>query len=480
MQRPGQRALVGRRLADIWSFDARLGFAIATVCSASQLEPSPGTMKKVLMVAYHYPPVQGSSGVHRTLYFTRYLPELGWDPIVLTVTPRAYPNIERRHSQPTPEGVMVERAFAIDAARHLGIGGRHLKLLALPDRWISWWLSGVLKGLTIIRRHRPNVLWSTYPIATAHLIGLTLERLTGVPWVADFRDPMTEIDPLTGEQHPRDPAVRSMYGSIERATVRRATKVVLTTPGAARMYRERYSSIGDSKLVTIANGFDEDSFRSLAADPLASRHGERPMKLLHSGLLYPEARDPRPLLAALGELRQRNEISARTLRVIFRGSGHDDLFRSTVDDFGIGDIVSFEPLIPYAEALNEMITADGLLVLQGANCNAQIPAKLYEYLRAGRPILALTDSRGDTASVLLQEGIETVAPLDSKDQIVAALRAFLQRLKEGTAPIPNEQAIQRHSRKAKTEELASLLNSVLHDEASASNPKSRGVAKSVK
>jgi hypothetical protein len=418
-------------------------------------------MNKILMIAYHYPPVQGSSGVHRTLSFSRYLPEYGWRPIVLTVTPGAYPKVEPRRSTFVPETVIVERAFAIDSARHLAIAGRHLRLLALPDRWITWWLSGVLKGLRLIRRHTPDVLWSTYPIATAHLIGLTLQRITGLPWVADFRDPMTEIDPLTGEEHPRDQTVRSLYASIERASVRRANQVVLTTPGAARMYRDRYSPGARSKITMIANGFDEDEFPAVTPSTRGSGPGDRALTLLHSGLLYPEARDPRPLFAALAELRQRNEVDAKSLKVIFRGSGHEAVFRSSVSEFGIDGIVSFEPLIPYAQALSEMMSADGLLVLQGSNCNAQIPAKLYEYLRAGRPILALTDRAGDTAGVLIQEGIDTIAPLDSKDRISEALRDFLQRIREGTALIPDAQAIQRHSRKARTQELAMVLDALV-------------------
>ena len=150
------------------------------------------------MVVFHYPPVHGSSGVHRTLNFSRYLPQYGWEPIVLTVTSNAHAAVEPGESR-IPPGVRVERAFALDTARDLAIKGAYLRALAVPDRWISWWPSGVAKGLSLLRRHRPRVIWSTFPIATAHLIALTLHRLSGLPWVADFRDPMTERDPATGE-----------------------------------------------------------------------------------------------------------------------------------------------------------------------------------------------------------------------------------------------------------------------------------------
>ena len=152
-------------------------------------------MKTILMVVFHYPPLQGSSGIHRTLSFSRYLPEYGWQPVVLTTTPGAYPSVSSEGDARIPRGVPVARARAIDSARHLSFRGSHSELLALPDRWVSWWPSGVVKGLGLIRKYRPSLLWSTYPIATAHLIGLTLHRLSGIPWIADFRDPMTDKDP---------------------------------------------------------------------------------------------------------------------------------------------------------------------------------------------------------------------------------------------------------------------------------------------
>jgi glycosyltransferase involved in cell wall biosynthesis len=409
------------------------------------------------MVAFHYPPVQGSSGVHRTLSFSRYLPENDWQPIVLTVTPRAYPSIEGSQTSLVPPGVIVERAFALDSARHLAVGGRHLKALALPDRWISWWAAGVFKGLHLIRRHRPAALWSTYPIATAHLIALTLHRLTGLRWIADFRDPMTETDPLTGLEHPLDPTLRRIHRAIERATIHRCDTAVFATPGAAGMHRERYPDMR-KKVAMIANGYDEESFRLAEARPSASRPGDAPFFLLHSGLLYPEARDPRALFAALARLRDEGTIASSGFRAVFRASGNEAHFRRLIAELNLGDIVAFEPPIPYVDALQEMTRADALLILQASNCNSQIPAKLYEYLRARRPILALTDPRGDTWRLLAREGIQSLVPLDDEGKIVDALRSFIGSARSGTARLPDIAAVERHSRRVRTRELVELLD----------------------
>jgi len=105
-----------------------------------------------------------------------------------------------------------------------------------------------------------------------------------------------------------------------------------------------------------------------------------------------------------------------------------------------------------------MQCADGLLILQAANCNQQIPAKLYEYLRSGRPILGLTDPTGDTAGSLCAAGIHMLAPLDRSDRIVEILEKFLRQLALGNAPVPDSDAVRTASRHIRTKALAELLD----------------------
>ena len=185
------------------------------------------------MVAYHFPPFAGSSGVQRTLRFVQHLPAFGWEPIVLTVRPGAYERTSKDLDAEVPRGVRVERAFAFDAARHLTIGGRYPAFLARPDRWMSWRFAGVAAGMRLIRDCKPQLVWSTYPIATAHVIGRILHQRSGLPWVADFRDPMAQ------DGYPADPRLWRSFKDIEEKTIRHARSSVFTTPGAARYYKER-------------------------------------------------------------------------------------------------------------------------------------------------------------------------------------------------------------------------------------------------
>jgi len=406
-------------------------------------------MKRVLMIAYHFPPLTGSSGIQRTLRFVQQLPACGWEPIVLTAHPRAYATVGDDLMRDVPEETIVERAFALDSSRHLAIMRRYPAFLARPDRWLPWYWGAVPAGLKLVRRHRPAALWSTYPIATAHVIGAALHHRTGLPWIADFRDPMAQ------EGYPADPRTWQAFKKIEDEALHHAACSAFTTPGAARMYRARYPDVPAERVAVIENGYDEESYAGLAASPPLN---PGKVTLLHSGIVYPSERDPTQLFAAMRRLRDAGDLRPETFSLRLRASVHDALLRKLAAEHGIADLIEILPAIPYREALAEMLRADGLLVLQASNCNEQIPAKLYEYLRAGRPVLGLTDPAGDTAGVLRAAGLADIARLDSADEIRAALAGFVERVRAGTATLPLAAQVANASRRARTQALAALLD----------------------
>jgi hypothetical protein len=410
-------------------------------------------VKRVLMIAFHYPPLRGSSGILRTLKFSKYIPEFGWEPIVLTTHRRAYSSLGNDHIGEISNRE-IYRAFALDTSRHLSIMGRYPSFLSLPDRWVSWWLGAVPLGLYLIKKYRPEIIWSTYPIATAHLIGLSLSRLTGVPWVADLRDPMVDVG------YPPNPRTRRIYQWIERKTIKRCVRAVFTTPGAIKFYEARFPQIPASRFCLIENGYDEENFTTAKATIAGGGSENKQIVLVHSGIIYPSERDPVPFFEALAALSQQGLISSKSLKVILRAPVYDEFLLQLIDRHGLGGIVMLAPPISYQEALNEMLTADGLLILQATNCNHQIPAKLYEYLRARRPILALTDPVGDTAAALINMGINTITPLDSKDGIMHELLHFLALVKENNAPIASMEKVLNNSRRSKSKELANLFDQV--------------------
>lgn len=406
-------------------------------------------MKRILMIAYHFPPLAGSSGIQRTLRLVQHLPALGWQPLVLTTQTRAYEQTSADLLAEVPAGTVVRRAFAVDTARHLQLGGHYLGWMARPDRWISWKFAAIREGRKLIEEFQPDVIWSTYPIATAHVIAAALQRKTGIPWIADFRDPMAQDD------YPADPRTRQKYLAIEADAAAQARYCVFTTPGAARLYQQRYPDAA-RRMVVLENGYDEESFSS-AARPTAVACGPRPLLLLHSGIVYPSERDPTQLFVALGRLKRAGTLGPADLRIRFRAAVQDELLQNLAQSHGVQDFIELCPAMPYRAALAEMMAVDALLVMQASNCNAQIPAKIYEYLRAGKPILGLTDPDGDTAAVLRQAGLRDMARLDSADEIARLLPALVRDWRQGKVVLPQALAVQQASRWGRSQALAALM-----------------------
>lgn len=405
------------------------------------------------MIAYHYPPLAGSSGIQRTLRFSQDLPALGWQPSVLTAHPRAYEKVGTDLLHDIPPDVDVRRAFALDARRHLAVYNRYPGWIARPDRWLSWLPGALITGLKMIHQQRPDVIWSTYPIPTAHLIGYWLARLSGVPWVADFRDPMAH------QGYPPDQATWNSYLRVEQKVFSRAARMVFTTPGAARLYTQRYPQQAD-RICVIENGYDDASFEShgRAVDRPALQQGK--LTLLHSGIVYPEWRNPTALFVAVRQLIDHKLIAPQDLCLRFRAPEHSEFIANLVAQYRLGDMVQILPPIGYQEALAEMCAADGLLVLQSVDCNDQIPAKIYEYIRARRPVLALCGASGDTADLVQRAGFSNSAPLESSEQIGAALERFLADVGTGVALVASDKFVESASRRAKAVQLAALLAEV--------------------
>jgi hypothetical protein len=161
---------------------------------------------------------------------------------------------------------------------------------------------------------------------------------------------------------------------------------------------------------------------------------------------------------AIAQMADAGDVRPGELVVRFRAAGHDDLLGALAQQYGIEPFIELVPPIPYRAALQEMLRADALLVLQAANCNEQIPAKLYEYLRAGRPIVTLTDPAGDTAGVVRAAGLGAIARLDDVADIVALLRPFVASVRAGQATLPSPEYVAACSRRGRTRELAALLD----------------------
>ncbi|WP_235578693.1 glycosyltransferase [Rhodanobacter sp. Root627] len=410
-------------------------------------------MKRVLMIAFHFPPAAIGSGHLRTLGFVRSLPELGWDPVVLSANAVSLPRIDAENLKLIPPGCRVHRAFALDVRRHLSIRGKYFGFLAQPDGWASWWPAAVLQGLRLIRTQQIDVIWSTYPIMTAHCIAHTLSRLSGLPWVADFRDPVASS---VGTENRFSITSQNRW---EQRVAAKAAHTVFTTRGAMLGYAAHYPEAErEGRLSVIPNGYDEATFADIPA--VTVRQPGMPLTLLHSGIMYPDGRNPLPFFKAVANLKAAGRLLEGDVRIVLRASGSEAAYGKELCRLGLDRMITFAPPVSSRDALVEQAKADALLLFQGGRFDHQIPAKTYEYLRIGRPIFALVGAKGDTAALLHKTGGAQMVPIDDVPAIERGLADFIDALRAGRAQVVAGRLVKEYSRHQGAVALADLFNRV--------------------
>lgn len=414
------------------------------------------TRKKVLVIAYHFPPHKGSSGILRTLKFVRYLPEFGYEPIVLTVNPRAYQAVDQSLTYQLPKDLTIRRAFALNAKRHLSFRGSYFQFMALPDPIASWIPAGIIEGISLILRNKIDLVYSTYPIASAHVIGRYSSRITRCPWVADFRDHLWDE---TVHLSKSELWCRKV---IESLSIRNAAQVVVSTNGIRALFLQRYHQLHEERISVIENGYDEYDFDSIDF----SRKTNTRLRLIHAGLLEPIDRNPIPFFQAVKMLLNDKKIDRNDIIVELLGPGNEENYRQTIAQLGLSDVIHVSAALPYHENLKRMAESDILLLFQGPGYDQLVPAKLYEYFRIGRPIFALTSAQSDTARLIGSMAAGEVMPMDQSPVIADTLVRWLHNLRQGIPlPIIRPGNAEKFSRRNQTATLAAIFDNKLKNRA---------------
>lgn len=410
-----------------------------------------GPPRRLLVVALHFPPAN-ASGTLRTLKFSRYLPQFGWLPTVITVTERCHDSVDPALLAQVPPGVAVRRVACVDSRRTFAVAGHYPALAAVPDPFVSWLFTGVPAALRALRADRAAAVFSTSPVPTAHLIALLVARRTGTPWIADFRDPW-------GSGQERGRLRRRVEDRLERLVLRHADRVVATTPELLRLLERRAGSALGARGVTIHNGYDEEDFAHLDPTEEADR-----FTIVHGGALYPVLREPTAFFHAVRLALDRGALPEST-RVHLLGPGplaHSDGIRQLLTALRLAERVQVSDRIPYAAALRTMNAAAVLLLLQGGREAAtQIPNKAYEYLRLGRPILCVAPAESATTRLVRRfSGVRCVDPDDVGD-IARALSDLAAAWQAGRRRHTREaEGLSRYSRLEAARTLAALLDDV--------------------
>ena len=410
---------------------------------------------KVLLVAFYFPPA-GGGGVQRPLKFATHLPALGVETHVLAPDDPRW--IHRDDDLPLPSKAWVHRvryvgprgrrpAEELHGTRGLERASKHARLfgrrLLVPDENVSWSLTAVPAALSLVKREGIDVVITTSPPNSVHLVGAAVRRATGARWVADLRDS------LTAHPHRRyeSTAVRIKEKGAEavaRSVARSADAIVAVSDAIADEARALEPR---GEVVTIANGCDFEDFAGIEY-----RRGER-FRITHTGSFFGK-RDPRPFLRALAAAR--SDAVARFV------GGFRAADREWAEELGLGDRLELYPHVPRRQALELQRDSEALLLLipeaEGRG-RGVLSGKVFEYLAAERPILAAVPPDGAAAALLREADAGIVCAPDDEEALRAALEELEERWRGGSldgTPLRPELR-ERLSRRARVEELAELL-----------------------
>jgi glycosyltransferase involved in cell wall biosynthesis len=413
---------------------------------------------KVLLVTFYFPPA-GGGGVQRPLKLAQYLPPLGIETHVLAPDDPRW--VHRDEGQRVPTEAWIHRA------RYIGPTGRKPaeelagtdgierafaqarlfgRRLLVPDENVSWNLTAIPAAIRIAREHSIDAVITTSPPNSVHLVGAAVQKVTGARWLADLRD-SPAAHPHRRAESAAVRAKERIDDAVARLVARRADVISCVSDAIAREVR-RLDPRG--RVVAIANGCDFDDFAGLEYRPASQ------FRITHAGSFFGK-RDPRPFLQALHD---------SGLDAVARFLGD---FRTTdrrwAEQLGFGERLELIPYAPRATSLALQRDSEALLLLipeAGGRGKGVLSGKVFEYLAAGRPILAAVPPDGAAADLIRATGAGVVAAPADVDELRAALTELESRFRNGGLPDVelSDDWRRRLSRRARVEETADLLRSL--------------------
>jgi len=430
-------------------------------------------MKKVLIITYYWPP-SGGAGVQRWLKFVKYLGQFGWEPIVYTPENPEAPAIDTSLLKDIPANITVLKQ-PIWEPYNLYKGfigqkkGEKINASFLTEKkkpglaekisvWIrgNWfipdarkfWIKPSVKFLSdYLKKNHVDVIVSTGPPHSMHLIALGLRKQLNIPWLADFRDPWTDIDFY--DKLMLTKGSDEMHKNLERDVLKTADCILAVGWKMA----EDLKKIGGRNIEVIPNGFDEDDFpnREIKLDEKFS--------ISHIGAMNAD-RNPSMLWTALSELLTEKESLRNDLNIHFIGKT-DYSVLNDLDKFQLSPYVTKTEYLPHEKTTQAMQTSQILLLALNNTPNTMgvISGKLFEYLAANRPILAIGKENGDAARIIKESGAGTVCDFEDKTKMKKEIGQLYELFKQKNLTIASSN-IDRYSRKVQAGTLAGLLDRI--------------------
>ncbi|MFN4123193.1 MAG: glycosyltransferase family 4 protein [Flavobacteriales bacterium] len=432
----------------------------------------------MLIIAYYWPP-SGGAGVQRWLKFVKYLRDFGWEPLVYTAENAEYPVLDLSLEKDIPVGIEVIRRPIKEPYTYykalLGqkkndrvysgflqeSGTRNWKQklslfiranLFIPDARFLWIRPSVAYLKKYLKQNHVDLVISTGPPHSMHLIAEKVSKSNGLPWIADFRDPWTNID--FAEDLPYTAWAKKKNERLERKVLQNADAIVVVS----ELMSEEFRTKTNKPIHLITNGFDEDDFKRKSHDKI-SNSGK--FKLIHTGSLN-NRRNHSALWQAIQELILETPEFKKSIEISLVGKTDIDA-RNDIKKYGLESFTALIDYMPHEEVIHEQMQADILLLLinrfgengdRFRSSKGTLTGKVFEYMACGKPILAIGEPDSHLGRILKETASGEVFHFDD----VAGIKQFIIKVLNNPQGAVSMEKIKRFSRKSLTGEMTALMN----------------------
>jgi glycosyltransferase involved in cell wall biosynthesis len=442
--------------------------------------------KYVLFVSYYFPPA-GGPGVQRVAKFARYLGEFGWTPIMLVPENPEYQALDESLAKELPHDLIIRKAHifepydlyrkftgvkkgvSLDVAVNKRGAKRSFKqrvaefiraTFFIPDARIGWYKNAVAEGIKITKEYPISMIYSSSPPYTVSLVARKISKLSGIPWVAGFRDPWTGFESSTPNRWFLPKAIDK---KLERSVFTDAKIVDVAWEGIREDVRGKYPEIPASKFVHIPNGFDSADFPEHDIIKRAVRERGEKFVITYSGSLY-GPRNPKTFLEAIRKLIASAEVEKEKLHLRFVGRFGPDI-HEMLDAPDIASMVEKIDYVAHSRAVELVQDSDALLLIvdDTATVGAIVPGKVYEYLGAMRPLIAFAPPDGAIGELLKEtSGGKAIAQSDA-DSAASYIKILYDAWQRGeqTSSVMKTDMISKYERREETRRLAEVFDSLV-------------------
>lgn len=416
------------------------------------------TNRTVLIIAYYFPPL-GLSGVQRIVKFTKYLPEYGWKPIILTETPSSFyafdetlfkdlenPEISVFRTPPKKGISEEQKPKTVKLPSYLiqTLGRKFLQTIYQPDSKAKWFKRAVALGSNILKKHKVDVILATAPPYTDFLVAKKLSEKFNIPYIIDYRDPWVD-NPFNFYATPFH---KSHAIKLEREVLTQTEKVIVVSRHIKELLVKRYGFLSHNDVMIIPHGYDPDDFEEFKnVKPNPAK-----FTITHAGV-FQDNRTPKYFFQALSDFLKKKPEAKRTLEARFVGimrKSHQKMIKK----YGLTENTVSTGYVSHPENIKHLMESDVLWFM--LKDLARSPGKLYEYFGAAKPILASVPDGVMRKLALDTKAAIATAP-DDVYAIEQAIETFYNLWKNNNLPKPKEEYIEQFNRRKLAGDLAKEL-----------------------